>query len=172
MYLPFHYYLSSQTMASQHPTTQPPRVRWCHHRWTRYLRNPAPVMTECNIQRYPVSVLSKSWRWRFTISIFTKTLWCTWETSTDMLSNIRSSVSSFLMWNRCLSSLDLISSILSCLSLSNFFFLLANNDSISHSNKSHWNNKELLKTAWKHPWTMPLYYNTIMYIITLVQYRS
>uniref|UniRef100_A0A182UK76 Uncharacterized protein n=1 Tax=Anopheles melas TaxID=34690 RepID=A0A182UK76_9DIPT len=56
------------------------------------------------------------------------------STSTPSLSSIRSSVSSFVTWNLCRSSLPFSSSILSCLSLSSFFFLPASSDSTSHSN--------------------------------------
>lgn len=53
-----------------------------------------------------------------------------------MLSNILSKVSSFRIWCLCLSSFSFRSSILSCLSLSNLFFLPAISDSISDSNWS------------------------------------
>uniref|UniRef100_A0A182VBA1 Uncharacterized protein n=1 Tax=Anopheles merus TaxID=30066 RepID=A0A182VBA1_ANOME len=56
------------------------------------------------------------------------------STSTPSLSSIRSSVSSFVTWNLCRSSLPFSSSILSCLSLSSFFFFPASSDSTSHSN--------------------------------------
>lgn len=71
----------------------------------------------------------------------------TWLTSTVKLSSIRNRVSSLRMWNRCLSRNSLSLSNRSCLSLSNFFFLAANRDSISHSNWSIcYENTSMLET--------------------------